>query len=394
MWPRKPGRPQHPCKISLAANDFSCTDEKLDSAEIHDSGNGEVLKKRELILGSVVFLALVALVIWGRDRIHFDFGVFVSQLKLADWRKIGIAFGCIYIGYAFRAVRWALLIRHIKKVPLFSLLGTQVMGFTAVALIGRIADPVRPYLVSKKTGLPLSNQIAVYIVERLFDAGTMALIFCSVILLAPADALPHPEIIKEGCRWVLATTVAGAFFLVAVRLTGGVAAAFLEDAFSVISKGLGRAIGDKIRAFRAGLDTLRSYSDFGLASSLSLGMWLLITLAYVEIITAFVASPEPKGLTLAKCVLVMASGMAVSGFQLPVLGWFTQIGVVAAAIFGIFGVAAEPATACAATLLAVSFLSIAPVGLVWARFEHVSLRKAAAESGHAGETLAVDEPAS
>jgi hypothetical protein len=88
----------------------------------------------------------------------------------------------------------------------------------------------------------------------------------------------------------------------------------------------------------------------------------------------------------------MASGMAVSGFQLPVLGWFTQIGFVAAAMSGFFGVAAEPATACAATLLAVSFLSIAPVGLVWARFEHVSLRKIAAESSHAGETLSVDEP--
>jgi hypothetical protein len=57
-------------------------------------------------------------------------------------------------------------------------------------------------------------------------------------------------------------------------------------------------------------------------------------------------------------------------------------------------VAAEPATACAATLLAVSFLSIAPVGIIWARFEHVSLRKVAAESEHAGETLAADETGS
>jgi uncharacterized protein (TIRG00374 family) len=358
--------------------------------------NGEVLKKRELIFGLVIFLALVALVFWGRDRIHFDFGVFASQLKLADWRKIGIAFCCIYICYAFRAARWALLIRHIKKVPLFSLLGTQVIGFTAVALIGRIADPVRPYLVSKKTGLPLSNQIAVYIVERLFDAGTMALIFCSVILMTTwfggPGTLPHQEVIQKVGYGFLATTALGALFLVAVRLAGGAVALILQDAFSIISKGLGRAIGDKIRAFRAGLDTLRSFSDFGLASSLSLGMWALITLAYFEITTAFVASPELKELTLAKCVLIMASGMAVSGFQLPVLGWFTQIGVVAAAMSGFFSVAAEPATACATTLLAVSFLSIAPVGLVWARFEHVSLRKVAMESGHAGETLAIDKP--
>ena len=342
----------------------------------------------------MVLAALVALAVWGRDRIHFDYGVFVSQLKLADWRKIGIAFGCIYVCYAFRAVRWALLLRHIKKVPLFSLLGTQVIGFTAVALIGRIADPVRPYLVAKKTGLPLSNQIAVYIVERLFDAGSMALIFCSVILLAPSGALPHPEVIRKVCYGALATTIAGALFLVVVRLAGGAVALFLEDAFSVVSKGLGHAIGDKIRAFRAGLDTLRSFSDFGIASSLSLGMWMLITLAYFEITTAFAASPELAGLTLAKCMLLMASGMLASSLQLPIIGWFTQIGVVAAAMSGFFGVAAEPATACAATLLAVTFLSIAPVGLVWARFEHVSLRKVAAESEHAGETLAVDEPGS
>jgi hypothetical protein len=351
------------------------------------------LKKKQWILGLVVLLALAALVVWGRDRIHFDFSLFRAQLALADWRKIAIAFGCICLGYVFRSVRWAMLLRHIKKVGPFSLLGTQVIGFTAVALIGRIADPVRPYLVAKKTGLPLSNQIAVYIVERLFDGGSMALIFCSVILLAPAGALPHPEIIKKVCYGALATTVAGAIFLVAVRLAGGMVASLLEGAFSVVSKGLGRAIGEKIRAFRAGLDTLRSFSDFGIALSLSLAMWGLITLSYLEITRAFVASPQLANLTLAKCMLLMASSMAASGFQLPILGWFTQIGVVAAAMSAFFGVAAEPATACAATLLVVTFLGIVPVGLIWARFEHVSLRKVAAESEEAEEGLAVEEPA-
>jgi hypothetical protein len=70
-----------------------------------------------------------------------------------------------------------------------------------------------------------------------------------------------------------------------------------------------------------------------------------------------------------------------------VLGWFTQIGLVAAALTGFFGVAAELATACSATLLLVSFLGIVPVGLVWAQFEHVSLRKVAAESEQAEDEI-------
>jgi hypothetical protein len=60
---------------------------------------------------------------------------------------------------------------------------------------------------------------------------------------------------------------------------------------------------------------------------------------------------------------------------------------------GLFSVAVEPATACAATLLLVGFLGIAPVGIIWARFEHVSLRRVAAETGHAGEVPPVDESA-
>jgi len=344
------------------------------------------LKKKQLILALVVLLALVALLYWGRDRIHFDFGVFRSQLAQADWRKIAIGIGCIYLGYVFRAVRWAQLLKHNKRVSSLSLLGTQVIGFTAVALIGRVADLVRPYLVAKRTTLPLSSQIAVYVVERLFDAGSMVLIFSSVILLAPAGSLPHPEIVKKAAYAFLASTVAGALFLVAVRLAGGLVASFFQHTFGLLSKNLGLAAGHKIRTFRSGLDTMRSFSEFGVIAGLSLSMWLLISLAYLEIARAFVASPPLASMTLGKCMLLLAASGGASVFQLPVLGWFTQIAAVAATLVGL-GAAPEAATACAATLLLVTFLGIAPIGLVWARFEHVSIRKIASESEHASEEL-------
>lgn len=350
------------------------------------------MKKSHLILGLVVLLALVALVVWGRDRIHFDFGVFRTQLAMADWGKIGIATACIYLGYIFRSVRWALLIRHSKKTPPLALLGTQVIGFTAVALIGRVADPVRPYLVSKKTGLPLSGQIAVYIVERMFDLGSMALIF-SVVLLTSREALPHPELLLKVAKGGLLATVALAAFTVSVRLAGGAVAAFVEKTLGVLSHKLGHSAGQKIRTFRAGLDTLRSFSDFGVATLLSLGMWVVISVAYLETTRAFAASPQLAAMTLPRCMVLMASSLVASGFQLPILGWFTQIGIIAAAMSSFFSVAAEPATACSATLLLVTFLSIIPVGLIWAQLEHVSLRKITVESEHAEEELAGVEPA-
>jgi hypothetical protein len=341
------------------------------------------LKKNQLILGLVVLAALVALAVYGQHRHPFDFHAFGEQFKAADWRQIALGLGCIYIAYVFRGVRWALLIRHSKKVPLFSLIGTQVIGFTAVALTGRVADLVRPYLVSKKTGLPIGSQFAVYVVERLFDAGSMGLIFSSVILLSPRGALPHPEIFRKFGYWGIAGTLAGVLFLVALRVSGEVVAGLLERTFGLISKGLGHSIGEKVRSFRAGLDTLRSPADFLIALGLSLSMWGLITVAYVETARAFVASPQLASLTLAQGMVLMVSSGVASSLQLPILGWFTQIYAVAATLGKLFNVSAESATACAATLLLVTFLGIIPWGLLWARIEHVSFKKVSEESEQA-----------
>ncbi|WP_446741900.1 lysylphosphatidylglycerol synthase transmembrane domain-containing protein [Silvibacterium acidisoli] len=341
------------------------------------------MKKNQLILGVLLIAVLIGLAAYAQHKHPFDFRAFGEQFRLADWRLIAVALGCIYLGYVIRGIRWALLLRHNKKVPVFSLLGTQVIGFTAVALTGRVADLVRPYLVSKKTALPLSSQIAVYVVERLFDAGSMALIFSSVILLAPKGALPHPEVFRKVGYWGLLGTVCGVVFLVALRISGEFVAGFFQRLFGLVSKNVGASVGDKIRSFRVGLDTLRSPADLLIALVLSLVMWGLITVSYVETARSFVASPELASLTLAQGMVLMVSSGVASVIQLPIVGWFTQIGIVAETLGKLFNVSPESATACAATLLIVTFLGIIPVGLIWARVERISLTKVTEESEHA-----------
>ena len=364
------------------------------------------MKKKQWILGLVVLAALVALFLWGRQKFHFDFHVFRSQIAQADWRLILLGLFCIYFAYFFRAFRWARLLKHHQHVSPLSLLGTQIIGFAAIALIGRVADPVRPYLVSKKTGLALSSQFAVYIVERLFDAGSMALIFSVAMLWIPeadiARATSHSGMIVAMEKHSpvigailarfggLVLTLAGALFLVAVRLSGHAVAAFFERTIGLVSKKLGAAVGDKIRTFHSGLDTMRTFGEFAVTTALSLGMWVLIAFAYFVTCRAFTGSPQLAAISPQKCVLLMIASGGASIFQLPVLGWFTQIGIVAAAITGLFGASPEASTACAACLLLVTFLGVIPVGLIWAQFEHISLRKITHESEEEAEHIEVD----
>jgi hypothetical protein len=189
----------------------------------------------------------------------------------------------------------------------------------------------------------------------------------------------------------LVLTLLGALFLVIVRLAGNTVASMAERSFGLFSKKLGTAAGEKIRAFHAGLDTMRTFGEFSVTAGLSVAMWLLIAASYFEGVQAFSASPGWAAVTPSRCVLVMVASGGASIFQLPVLGWFTQIGLVAAALTGLFGATPEAATACAALLLLTTFLGIVPVGLIWAQFDHVNLRKVTVESEHAAEVLPKEE---
>ena len=347
------------------------------------------MKRREWILGLVVLAALAGLFAYEQHLHPFHWRVFASEFEKASWTRIALGASCIYIAFVFRGVRWAWLLRPNKRVPLFSLIGTQVMGFTAVALIGRIADLVRPYLVSKRTGLSIGSQLAVYVVERLFDAGSMALLFCTAILVSPSGSLPHQDLFNKIGKGGLALTAAGVLFLVAVRLWGEWTASFLGGTVRPFSPDLAHAIVQKIRAFHRGLDTLRTPLDFVITLFLSLAMWCLITTAYWEGTGAFTGGSP----ALSRCLALMAGGGVASIIQLPVIGWFTQIAALQEMLKPLFDMSPETAMACATTLLLITFLGIAPVGLVWAHFENVNLRKVTEESEQVGGALAKAETA-
>jgi uncharacterized membrane protein YbhN (UPF0104 family) len=360
------------------------------------------LNKRQLILGLIVLVALIALGFYAQHRHPIDWHQVVRQFAESRWRYFAIGVGCIYVAYLVRATRWAFLLRHHKKVSPLSLVASQVIGFTAVALIGRVADPVRPYLTAKKTGLPIANQLAVYVVERLFDFGTMAVYFSVAMIVIFQDKSASSSLIVQsthsgflakyaGPRVAqfggLVLTLFGVIFLVLIRMFGSVIALLMEKSLGLASKKLGHAVGEKIRSFQAGLDTMRSFSDFLIAAGTSFGMWALIALAYFFTLRGFTGAPELATISFSKSIVLMMISGGASVLQLPVIGWFTQTFAVAAVLATVFEVGTEASTACAFALLLVTFLCVIPVGLIWAQFENINLRKVTHESEVAEEVV-------
>ena len=331
------------------------------------------------VLAAVLLLALLG-VWWARRRgLTFDVHSFAAQLHGVVWWHIAAGVAFIYGSYVIRGYRWSVLMRRQHSVgPLF-LLGPQFTGFTAVAIFGRIADLSRPYLIARKAQTSLPGQVAVYTVERMFDLGAAALIFSSALAFTPAD-MPHHEIFVRVGVVSLAGTLFLAGFAVAIRLAGVRVAALLGRLGARLSPKLGIALQEKILAFRDGLAGVGSAGTAAWAGVLSVLQWLLIALSYVESVHAFHSEPTLGTLSFASTMLLMGASIGSSLLQLPVLGWFTQIGATAASMHAFYGTPIETATACGALLLFVNILCIIPAGLVYAKVDGVSLTDLKAKS--------------
>ncbi len=343
------------------------------------------MRNRRVIVWFSILLVLALVVLSNRGRMHFDWAVFWLQLRSVSWLHIAAGIALIYATFMLRAARWSVFVSATKQVSPLVLLGPQFVGFTAVALFGRLADVIRPALVAKRIQLSISSQVAVYTIERMFDLGAAALIFSGALLFAPRD-LPHHEIFVHTGLISLAGTALIAMFAVVIRVAGGAVAEIAGTALGWLSKPIGESVADKIRGFRDGLDAIRSAQDFVVVSLISLAMWGMIGTAYVQTLHAFVDTPQLATITFSRTMLLMGASLGGSLLQLPIVGWFTQIAVNAAAMHEFYSAPIEAATACGALLLLVTFLSIIPPGLVFARINHVSLKKIAAENGNKATT--------
>jgi glycosyltransferase 2 family protein len=345
---------------------------------------------KSLTLGVVLLLALAVLVWLLRGRIHFDWHSLFRQLQSVSVGRVLAGMAIIYAGYWLRALRWVILVRPLRRTKASELLAPQLIGFSATNAIGRLADLVRPYLIARKLGLPVASQLAVYSVERAFDLGAAAVIFSLTLAVAPHD-LPHHAVYVRAGVLSLVGTAGIAAFAVALRVAGTKVPAIFKQLLKPISEKFAARVAERVLDFSQGMQVLSSLREFLAVAGTSLLMWLGIAASYMLSARAFVADPVLGHLSFTATMLLMASSMGGSLIQLPVLGWFTQIAVVGAALHGFFGVPLETASACGAVVFFVLNLDVVPVGIIAARFEGTSLREAVSQSS-AAETASASKP--
>jgi uncharacterized protein (TIRG00374 family) len=350
------------------------------------------MKKRQALIYLLIAAVLAALVyLQVKNWPAFSSEKFRSQLRDLNWYRVAFAVSIIYVDYFLRALRWKILLGPVKSVSTSSVTASQFIGFTGLALLGRPAELIRPYLIAKKHNLSMSSQMAVWTVERIFDFGSFTVILISANLVFGSQLRQ-----LSGYDWLhrIAIPVLGLLACIGivlallVRRFSGKMADFVARISGKTLPKASRAIQRRIIAFGEGFNTIKGISEFIQLTALSLLIWSLIGAAYWQVTHAYKGT-ELSSFSPAHVTLLMGFSVAGGVVQLPFVGGGSQFATIAA-LEKVFKVGPELAFSCGILLWLVTFMSVIPTGLLLARREHISITKLAEEEEAAESALNAD----
>lgn len=324
---------------------------------------------------AVIAIATVGLLIFFFRQA--DLGGVWRALITADPGLLVVATLLTVQTYIIRTWRWQILLSPIARLPFIKVLRAMIVGFTTIFLLpARAGELIRPWMLSRETGVSASAAFATVIVERLFDLVAVLTLFCIWrVLPQPAGAIE-----MEGIN--AAAVVAGAAG--AVALAGTFLLAGHADRVSALSTALARvlparaatAIISLVEKFARGLAVMRRPGPLVAALGLSLALWTSIGLATWVTSRAFgITFPFPASFLLS---LFLVAGVAV-----PTPGGIGGFhAAYSFAVTRLFGATQEQAVACAIVLHAVSFVPVTLVGLVIMAQAGLSIQRAREEAAH------------
>ena len=323
---------------------------------------------RKLLIGFIGLAVLCLIIYFSRGFIHLqDFSgeKLLRAIRGSNPYLLILSIIAIYACYALRALRWKVFQGNLGPSRFWQIYGMTLAGFSAVFLLGRAGEPVRPVLLARKEKLPVADMFGIYVLERIFDLASMAVIAAIGLLLFKShvrvgDSANALEAAAKTTGTVFSACVFGAIaFLVYLRLHG---TAFLERRLQgwLAARGWRALVARILLGFARGVQTIRSFGELAAAIFYSAAHWFLVLLVYLWVAHAFGGTLST--INLGDAMLVLAFTLAGSAVQLPGVGGGAQVATFLA-FTAILGVEKEPAAAAAIVLWLISFAACSLAGV-------------------------------
>src|SRR5215475_4271817 len=349
--------------------------------------------KKRFWLGAAALVLLGYVLYRSRNLLHlseFSGGKLWAAIRSANPLYILLGIALIYVCFALRAMRWQVFQKNLGKAEFWSIYRMTLAGFAAVFVLGRAGEPVRPLLLSRNAKIPVADTFGIYVLERLFDFASSAVIAALGLFIYASQSHEggSSSVIVNGARTaggLLAAGVIGTIaFLAYLRLHGGGMAERQLKGW-VAAHGWRAAVAKIILGFVRGIQTIRSWRDLAESVILSAIHWYFVALVYLFVSHGFGGRLALLG--VGDCLLLLAITLVGSVLQLPTVGGGAQ----ALAIFAymqVFGVEKEAAVAAALVLWLVTFASCSFAGIPLLVHEGFSFGQLREMAEHEKEELA------
>jgi uncharacterized protein (TIRG00374 family) len=326
---------------------------------------------------AALILALFAGLLYYRLRQSpFRWTDFERTFVGVDWRWFTAALLFIYLSYSGRALRWRVMLRPLKPNPSFwNIHSATVIGFTAVFLLGRPGELVRPYLIAAKERLSFSSQMAAWLLERIFDLLFVLLIFGYALMrIRSTEAQLGPSlrwVFSAGGYLITGIAVICLLVLIAFRNFSGPAQQRILAAISFLPESFRQRVAHALASFSDGMEVTRDRANLIWLLVYSALEWTVIAASMYATLHAF---PVTRNLGLIDVLVFLGFIAFGSIIQIPGLGGGVQV-VSIVVLTQLFGLTFEPAAGMALVIWLLSFVAIVPIGLPLAFHQGVNWRK-------------------
>ena len=291
--------------------------------------------RKYLEFGILCLLASVLLWWFGRN---LDWVEVRRTVANSDPYLLGTAILIICLIYLFRSLRWGALLNPLASARLSDLFAATTIGFSAVFLVGRAGEFVRPVVLSMRDPrVRPSASLVTILVERIYDLTAVALIF-SVNLIwfkPPLTFEVSFEQVRLAGFGLLGAIVLGIVFLAWFRTHSSRVIKFFERLFnglSIVPKRLGSLVIRILEQLAGALRVLVNARELAETIGWTALTWLGIASANLLVMRAFhlpVGFPETifvLGLSLLGS-LVPTPGGAAGAFHAATAAGLLFLGV-------------------------------------------------------------------